>query len=193
MARESAMTAKALNEAIKAITDRAERAERERDQWRSEAAIHLECLASVERERNEAQAAAAVMREAIEGLAHVGTLGYCRECGALDDDHIAGCRVGKALATDTGAAAEELRAWRSLRPEVQRFAPAMEEQLKANDHKGGWKECSTSELIEGVEAEAYELRLAKDGPAHEVLHEAADVANYAMMLADVAGGLEPQP
>jgi hypothetical protein len=29
--------------------------------------------------------------------------------------------------------------WRELRPEVQAFAQLMEQKLRANDHKGGWK------------------------------------------------------
>ena len=78
-----------------------------------------------------------------------------------------------------------------LRPEVRAFAVAMEERLRANDHKGGWKgECQLW-LLERLEDEFAELALAVlDGkPPHEIRDEAADVANFALFVADVAGGL----
>lgn len=81
-----------------------------------------------------------------------------------------------------------------LRPEVLRFAQAMEARLRANDHKGGWKDCRTSYLFERLEEEAKELRGTMFGNEKDRLHaqilpEAADVANFAMMLADVTGFL----
>lgn len=87
----------------------------------------------------------------------------------------------------------QLEQFQSLRPEVQRFALAMEERLKANDHKGGWENCTTSYLWRRLVEESGELEeeLAKDlTDGRVVLHEAADVANFAMMLADVYGALK---
>lgn len=74
-----------------------------------------------------------------------------------------------------------------MRPEVQKFAEAMEARLAANDYKGGWEECSPLYLLGGVMEELNELVDHLDTRAaskDEVLHEAADVANFVMMLAD---------
>lgn len=96
-----------------------------------------------------------------------------------------------------------------LRPEVAAFAQALEAQLRANDHKSGWKGDSVSSLMERLKEEVDELvkalcsHLIEYGRAKrgteepllfadtefEVLKEAADVANFAMMIADVCGGL----
>jgi len=81
-----------------------------------------------------------------------------------------------------------------VRKEVQKFSVEMEEVLKANDHKGGWEDCSIEylffKLIEEVgevskilqwyvaeEAEVDEIEAEK---AHK---ECVDIANVAMMLA----------
>lgn len=98
------------------------------------------------------------------------------------------------------------------RPEVQTFAVAMERKLRANDHKGGWKNCEGGWLLKRLFEEAEELRdawLVHVGECARgtrwveadafhgfpdtssvVLNEAADVANFAMMLADVNGCLD---
>lgn len=82
------------------------------------------------------------------------------------------------------------------RPVVQAFAQRMESKLRANDHRGGWDSESTewllARLYEEVAELALELNRYDDPPAtraSRIAHEAADVANFAMMLADVCGGL----
>lgn len=77
-----------------------------------------------------------------------------------------------------------------LRPAVKWFAEQMELTLRANDHKGpdGWVFYEyTGEFIDRLREETAELEnaigLGKDVPA--VIGEAADVANFAMMIADV--------
>lgn len=89
----------------------------------------------------------------------------------------------------------------SLRPEVLAFAQAMEAQLRANDHKPGWRNDKPENLFVRLTEEASELdheiaqkyvRETLFDPA-EVLKEAADVANFAMMIADVCGALRPTP
>ena len=81
-----------------------------------------------------------------------------------------------------------------LRPEVRAFALLMEERLRANDHKGGWKQCVGSWLLGRLIEEVGELReemlVADTTGAHCVGDEAADVANFAMMIADVAHDLD---
>lgn len=88
----------------------------------------------------------------------------------------------------------------AVRPEVAAFALAMEERLRANDHKGGWDRDHPYALHDRLLDEAKELRgeireswvtLGKN-PSDEAVavatrrihHEAADVANFAMMVAD---------
>jgi len=89
-----------------------------------------------------------------------------------------------------------------LRPEVERFAWAMEMKLRKNDHKGGWRDCDfdyletriREELAElGMELMRYQIALHSADEvtlaqqlAEKVQLEAADVANFAMMIADNA-------
>lgn len=81
-----------------------------------------------------------------------------------------------------------------LRPEVSWFAQQMEQVLRANDHKPGWKDWSRVEAFERLEDETEELRQAlgvfrPKATLEErmaiVIKEAVDVANFAMMIADI--------
>lgn len=80
---------------------------------------------------------------------------------------------------------------KDARPEVAAFALLMGAKLRENDHKGGWKGNTSGELWERLREEAVELAevLGALGPAANVGREAADVANFAMMIADVCGAL----
>jgi hypothetical protein len=96
-----------------------------------------------------------------------------------------------------------------LRPEVAAFAQAMERKLRAHDGRGarGWQHCDAVWLLRRCAEELDELgrcdlwraqfgiagNLAVE-PTREtvrasVADEAADVANFAMMVADVCGAL----
>lgn len=80
----------------------------------------------------------------------------------------------------------------TLRPEVEAFAQAMERELRANDHKPGWGKDNPWDLQRRLLEEAKELEDAwgnKFLTGLEILAEAADVANFAMMIADVCGAL----
>ena len=78
-----------------------------------------------------------------------------------------------------------------LRTEVIKFANAMENKLKENDYKGGWKNCSAKYLVNKLDEEVGELMSAIcDETPHKILHEAADVGNIAMMIADIYDGLK---
>lgn len=68
-----------------------------------------------------------------------------------------------------------------LRPEVIWFAQKMEERLAANDDKGGWGTESDEYLIKRIKEETEELEVAINS---QIADEAADVANFAMMIAD---------
>ena len=74
-----------------------------------------------------------------------------------------------------------------MRAAVRRFAEAMERKLKTNDHKRSWKDCDEQYLSMRLTQERHELRRAcQCGDAATILDEAADVANFAMMIADNA-------
>ena len=80
----------------------------------------------------------------------------------------------------------------TLRPEVQRFAEMMESKLRENDHKGGWEDDTCGSLFARMIEEGDELHeaLAQIRQIPEkVAGEAADVANFCLMIADNSGGL----
>lgn len=82
-----------------------------------------------------------------------------------------------------------------IRPEVVAFAEAMEAKLNLNDHKEHWNKQSMSYLVQRLREEMLELRdklntPIKDLEPGEILSEAADVANFAMMIADKASELQ---
>ena len=71
--------------------------------------------------------------------------------------------------------------------EILRFATVMQTKLDENDHKRHWSLYSPAWLLNRLRQEAGELEraIASGAPADEVEREAADVANFAMMVADV--------
>jgi NTP pyrophosphatase (non-canonical NTP hydrolase) len=77
----------------------------------------------------------------------------------------------------------------------------MEAQLRANDHKPGWKGENPWPLMDRLFEEARELadelqpgsRTDAAAWRARVAAEAADVANFAMMVADVCAALGSQP
>lgn len=106
---------------------------------------------------------------------------------------------------------------KKLRPEVKTFTQAMEIVLKENDYKGGWKNCTLEYLINKLDEEVKELKealtirqkyielnrgsrsvedcwydLSCKSSEENILWEASDVANIAMMLADVCESLKPE-
>jgi hypothetical protein len=99
-------------------------------------------------------------------------------------------RLGTEIEPERGAASASPRA------EVLWFAQEMEGKLRANDHKGHWDGCRFDYLSRRLAEESEELNkaiLASSGQitltraeADRIIHEAADVANFAMMIADNA-------
>ena len=74
-----------------------------------------------------------------------------------------------------------------MRNEVIEHASRMEERLKENDHKGGWLTCSFEYLVRRLREEVDELDTALNwDSSDDPIAEAADVANFAMMIADKA-------
>lgn len=77
-----------------------------------------------------------------------------------------------------------------LRPVVKWFAEQMELALIKNDHKNGWLNDDWDELYDRIKDEMKELykecgKFTKD--EEKIISEAADVANFAMMIADKFG------
>lgn len=75
---------------------------------------------------------------------------------------------------------------------VLRFALAMQERLDANAHKPGWRDDTPEALLRRLHEETAELNRALGGDASypSIRREAADVGNFAMMLADNFGDLD---
>lgn len=77
-----------------------------------------------------------------------------------------------------------------MRQVLEWFAEEMEKKLQENDHKVHWSEVDGDYLISRMEQEMVELMKAiidvrfGSGDPKEVIYEAADVANFAMMIAD---------
>ena len=76
-----------------------------------------------------------------------------------------------------------------VRPEVMRFAEAMEKVLQKNDFKGGWDEMSLGEIFDRIEVEFKEAGDAWDSVKkrehyEKVSLELIDVANFCMMFYD---------
>ena len=88
------------------------------------------------------------------------------------------------------------------REEVQWFAQVMESVLRKNDYKGGWHGVSFEFLLDKILFE--EIKELKDAletltmgaitgeMVDNVVNEAADIANLAMMIADKAVVYAPE-
>ena len=76
----------------------------------------------------------------------------------------------------------------TVRPSVSWFAKRMEQTLQRNDYKGGWSECQWEYLIDRLREESQELRLALEAGdnVENIIKEATDVSNFAMMIAENA-------
>jgi hypothetical protein len=80
-----------------------------------------------------------------------------------------------------------------LRPEVLAFALLMEQRLREKDADKGqlWKDADIGNLQVCVTAKNMSLDTAlMYGTNNEAARHAVDIANYCMMIADVAGALE---
>ena len=79
-----------------------------------------------------------------------------------------------------------------VRLQLKLFTFEMEKQLRANDEsKGvnGWNGCDAEslQLLMQQAADNLEILIDRQAPRVEIWKKAADVANYAMMIADVSG------
>lgn len=94
------------------------------------------------------------------------------------------------LAAEGQVVDREVKEGKRVRVEVRQFALLMEQQLVKNDYKGGWQGESPRQLYIRIIDELAELLDALGKSAEHVGRETADVANFAMMIADAAGCLK---
>ena len=75
-----------------------------------------------------------------------------------------------------------------IREQVRWFVGKMEEQLQANEYKGGWDDSPFEWLVVKLAEETGEVAEAviKGLSLERLIKECADVANIAMMIADLA-------
>jgi NTP pyrophosphatase (non-canonical NTP hydrolase) len=78
----------------------------------------------------------------------------------------------------------------NIREDVQWFSQEMEKKLVENDHKAHWNEMTIAYLEMRLQQEVAELNDAimqfhfGEGTTNSIIKEAADVGNFAMMIAD---------
>ena len=79
-----------------------------------------------------------------------------------------------------------------IRRSVMKFAEAMEEKLRANEHKKGWADCASLDLLVKLIKAKNELIVAVEETEDPVAirTEAVDVANYCMMLFEISEDTE---
>ena len=76
---------------------------------------------------------------------------------------------------------------RELSRQLGWFAGQMAKKLRENDHKGSWEGLGNDHLTHRLHQEFVELTEAiAKGTPEQIISEAADVANFALMIADNA-------
>lgn len=80
---------------------------------------------------------------------------------------------------------------KEVRPSVVRMARHMEAQLRANDSRGGWQNCTKEYLEERIEQNLKDLRACSGSEggfesflSTHIQRTCADIANFAMMLSE---------
>ena len=73
-----------------------------------------------------------------------------------------------------------------LNKAVDSFVLEMKDKLKMNSHKSGWDSCPRTFFLYRLKQEVKELQESLiNGNPGEIISECADVANFAMMLANL--------
>lgn len=93
--------------------------------------------------------------------------------------------IGRNIVWSGGAGCQP----QEIRPrsEVIWFSEQMELKLAKNDHRPGWKDATYEYLLELMREHADKLeRSILNGNHAQVILDAADVANFAMMIADIS-------
>lgn len=108
---------------------------------------------------------------------------YFVECDQCDSSsHTSETKLGAIAAWNQRAEPNII-----VRDEVKLFSESMENILKKNDHKGGWKNESIEYLMKRLKDEVNELEMVLDFGViiEEKQSECVDVSNFAMMIFDV--------
>lgn len=72
-------------------------------------------------------------------------------------------------------------------PEIKQLVDAMRYKLKKNAHKGRWEDLTIADAIKRLREEVVELEEAASRDSEiEIILEAADVANFALIVANLA-------
>lgn len=72
-------------------------------------------------------------------------------------------------------------------PDLQRFFDAMVYKLRRNAHKGRWEDLDVTNALERLREEVNELHESVlAGSSMEITMEAADCANFALIVANIA-------
>ncbi len=91
------------------------------------------------------------------------------------------------LCGERGRMLREMEKFTACRPAVRDFAIGMEAKLAKNDHKRDWADLPIAALVRRLENEVAELKMAIDYETPDaVAKECHDVANFALMIGDVA-------
>jgi len=105
-----------------------------------------------------------------------------------DGKELTESNILKAIEYATKFGRDNLAERSPLRPAVKWYAERMEETLKRNDHKGGWRRCDLRYLSMRLTQERKELAEAiasKDSA--RIINETTDISNFALMIADKFG------
>lgn len=75
-----------------------------------------------------------------------------------------------------------------IRSKITMFFDAMVYKLRVNAHKGAWENINLTDAIGFMQGEISELMQAIDegGNTTELVLEAADIANFALIIANIA-------
>ncbi len=106
---------------------------------------------------------------------------FCKQCGKYHAS-LTVCPNWAPGVTYLTPVHEAPDPWPLVREPVRWFAGEMERQLRHNDNKTGWGHLRKDRLLVYLAGEIGELALAAS--PEDIIHEAADVANFAMMIAD---------
>ncbi len=81
---------------------------------------------------------------------------------------------------------EQISEITGIRVPVLKFAFEMERKLRINSGKGGWQDCDNDYLLSRINDELFELKacINEKKVKRAIINECADVANFAMMIAD---------
>jgi hypothetical protein len=102
--------------------------------------------------------------------------------GPIDDELRSRVLNGEGTPADAERLLEELERLSALRDPVRWFAWEMEKQLRANEHKGGWENETFEWLYSEMKKNVTVLAVAQS--PEEKIRRAANIANFAMMIAD---------